>query len=253
VGDDAPDEGIDMTQMYGISVIDDSQASQQSDEIGIGITAIVRIKHAALYEAAKVMGSASALARHLGLQPTILGEWINLKACPPKEYDPAMPAWTEERIAVMEAKLLELTGKTWDELWPDELRENHEFLKAPKSIEKVFNWKQAALLSYAHATRDRLLENAGIAKDEHPDADMQRDAVEKSLHLLTLRERRVLEMRYGFKGNPHTLDEAGAVLQITRTRVQQIEKKALNKLRYYASLSMFPGVEQTTKIQDEPE
>lgn len=242
-----------MTQMYGISVIDDSRASQQSDEIGIGITAIVRIKHAALYEAAKVMGGASALARHLGIAPTRMGEWINLKACPPMEADPAMPTWTDERIAVMEAKLLELTGKTWEELWPTELRENHDFLKAPKTIEKVYNWKQAALLSYADATRGRLLEQAGTPKEEHPDADLQREAVEQSLHLLTWRERRVLEMRFGFTGTPHTLEEAGAELQLTGERIRNIEGKALNKLRYYASLSMFPrDPEANADVKDEP-
>lgn len=230
-----------MAEMFGITVIDDSHASQKSDEIGVGITAIVRIKHAALYEAAKAMGGSSALARHLGVTPTILGEWINLKACPPKEAGGHYKSWTEERIAIMEAKLEQLTGKSWEELWPDELRENHEFLKSPKMLEKVFNWKQAAMLNYAEATRDRLLTHAG-ALEEDEEITIEKEAIEKSLHMLTFRERKVIQLRYGFTGTVKTYDEVGVELKITRERVRQIELKAIKRLQYYAGLALV-GIE----------
>jgi RNA polymerase sigma factor (sigma-70 family) len=230
-----------MAEFYGITVINDNSASEQSDAIGIGITAIVRIKHAALYEAAKVMGGASALARHLGITSTIMGEWINLKSCPPKDASSGkMKSWTDERIAVMEAKLHELTGKTWDELWPDELRENHAFLKAPKEIEKVYNWKQAAMLSYANATRSRLIEHATPDADslKSEEFESQKAAVEASLHLLTFRQRKILSMRFGFAGKIHSLNEVGQDLKLTQERVRQIESDALKKLRYFAGLSL---------------
>ncbi len=49
---------------------------------------------------------------------------------------------------------------------------------------------------------------------------------------LTPRERRVLELRYGLDGNPpKTLDDVGEIFGISRERVRQIQKEALEKLR----------------------
>ena len=49
---------------------------------------------------------------------------------------------------------------------------------------------------------------------------------------LTVRERQVLEARYGLGGNdPRTLREVGEELRLTPQRVAQIERRALDKLR----------------------
>jgi len=235
-----------MSQFYGIAVIDANGVSEQSDKLGIGITAIVRIKHAALYEAAKALGGASALARHLGINDVQMGEWINLKSCPPKDASSKkMRSWTEERIAVMEAKLHELTGKTWEELWPDELRENHEFLNAPKSIEKVYNWQQAAMLNYAAATRQRLSDcsNPAVIAEADSEFAIRKDAVAKSIHLLTERERKVLSLRFGFGCDPQSLSDAGKAIGVTQERVRQIEAKALTRLKQFANLSLIGNAE----------
>ncbi|MGI8874193.1 MAG: RNA polymerase sigma factor RpoD [Egibacteraceae bacterium] len=53
------------------------------------------------------------------------------------------------------------------------------------------------------------------------------------LHTLTVRERRVIELRYGMTdGRPHTLEEVGAAFGVTRERIRQIEGKTLSKLRH---------------------
>jgi RNA polymerase primary sigma factor len=45
------------------------------------------------------------------------------------------------------------------------------------------------------------------------------------------RERKVLELRYGFKDNQeHTLEEVGNIFHVTRERIRQIETKALRKI-----------------------
>ncbi len=51
--------------------------------------------------------------------------------------------------------------------------------------------------------------------------------------VLKPRERRVLEMRFGLaaNGRRHSLDEVGNELGITRERVRQLERGALEKLR----------------------
>lgn len=50
--------------------------------------------------------------------------------------------------------------------------------------------------------------------------------------VLTTREREILELRYGlYNSKIHTLKDIGIILNITRERVRQIEKKAITKLK----------------------
>ena len=53
------------------------------------------------------------------------------------------------------------------------------------------------------------------------------------LKTLTPREAQVLRLRFGLEGgHPHTLEEVGAIFNVTRERIRQIEAKALRKLRH---------------------
>ena len=54
------------------------------------------------------------------------------------------------------------------------------------------------------------------------------------------RERRILELRFGFEGEPWTLEAIGHELELTRERVRQLEGQALSRLaalRELASLA----------------
>ena len=58
-------------------------------------------------------------------------------------------------------------------------------------------------------------------------------ATEDILSTLTLREAKVLRMRFGIEMNTdHTLEEVGKQFDVTRERIRQIEAKALRKLRH---------------------
>ena len=61
----------------------------------------------------------------------------------------------------------------------------------------------------------------------------RRDAIQRALAQLTPREAKILRMHYGLEGTiePHTLEEIGQDLSVTRERVRQIEAGALAKLR----------------------
>lgn len=60
-----------------------------------------------------------------------------------------------------------------------------------------------------------------------------KDQLKQLLHeVLTDRERRVVQLRYGLEDyHPRTLNEVGKVFGISRERVRQIQKQAINKLK----------------------
>src|SRR5262249_1447901 len=76
-----------------------------------------------------------------------------------------------------------------------------------------------------------LADDSAGGPEESAEKTMRLQALEDVLDMLTYRERRVLELRYGLGGNePWTLDEVGRAFQVTRERVRQIESQTLAKL-----------------------
>ncbi|MGI9657549.1 MAG: sigma-70 family RNA polymerase sigma factor [Gaiellaceae bacterium] len=59
---------------------------------------------------------------------------------------------------------------------------------------------------------------------------LRRTSVRRALQSLPERERRVVELRFGFDGEPWTLEAIAAELELTRERVRQIELNALHRL-----------------------
>lgn len=211
-----------------ISVIVESEAGGGS----IDITALTKLKHADLWRAAKNLatkryGGQSALARKLGVTPSEIGEWINMKACPPKH---PTRAWPEERLHKLECDLAELTGKTLEELFPDSLRDNAEFLSASKVHEREFSVEQYALANYAEATRQRLIASSsprlGVDKED------LREAIAEAMGALSYREREIVKLRFGVNDQPPmTYAEIAAVFRLSVERIRQIEKRAIGKLQ----------------------
>ncbi len=60
-----------------------------------------------------------------------------------------------------------------------------------------------------------------------------KEQLEAVLESLSAKERRVIELRFGFSdGHSRTLDQVGREFGVTRERIRQIENKALRKLRH---------------------
>jgi RNA polymerase primary sigma factor len=63
-------------------------------------------------------------------------------------------------------------------------------------------------------------------------SQLDRDGVNEALAMLPYRERKVIELRFGLKGeHPRTLEEVARRFGVTRERIRQIEAKALAKLQ----------------------
>jgi RNA polymerase primary sigma factor len=65
---------------------------------------------------------------------------------------------------------------------------------------------------------------------DEAEESLRKQGVRKALDALPERERRILELRFGFEGDPWTLEAIGAELGLTRERVRQLEKRALGRM-----------------------
>ena len=67
--------------------------------------------------------------------------------------------------------------------------------------------------------------------EEEAERRLRNEALDRALDALPGRDRRVLELRYGLRGEePHTLEQIGRRLGMTRERVRQIEVDSLKRL-----------------------
>jgi RNA polymerase primary sigma factor len=63
-------------------------------------------------------------------------------------------------------------------------------------------------------------------------SQLDKDGISEALSMLPYRERKVIELRFGLKGeHPRTLEEVARRFGVTRERIRQIEAKALAKLQ----------------------
>ena len=65
---------------------------------------------------------------------------------------------------------------------------------------------------------------------DEAEESLRRQGVRRALEALPERERRILELRFGFEGEPWTFEAIGNELDLTRERVRQLEGQALSRL-----------------------
>jgi len=84
----------------------------------------------------------------------------------------------------------------------------------------------------AVALGDLLVDDRSPSPDEFVAEQMSTDAVGQALDGLAYRERRMVELRFGLRGeHPRTLEEAGRIVGLTRERARAVETRALARLR----------------------
>ncbi|HEV8102805.1 MAG TPA: sigma-70 family RNA polymerase sigma factor [Gaiellaceae bacterium] len=106
----------------------------------------------------------------------------------------------------------------------DEVEQIRRSAQTPVSLEKPVGDENDS--EFGHFLAD----SAPLPEDVADDQSRSR-ALTESLTTLTLRERSVLELRYGLDGRePATLDEIGVIFSLSRERIRQIEKSSMGKL-----------------------
>ena len=83
---------------------------------------------------------------------------------------------------------------------------------------------------------DLIEDSNAVSPEDAASLPSWKEAASESLATLPERERRVLELRFGFGNHrTHTLEEVGQEFGLTRERIRQIQSGALKKLRSRSS------------------
>ena len=107
------------------------------------------------------------------------------------------------------------------------IAEIEKFIQAPISLETPIGEENDSTLGAFLFDK-----NEKSPTDNAIDNNLQEN-IKKSLSTLTPREETVIRLRYGIDDHkPKTLEEVGAIFNVTRDRIRQIETKALRKLRH---------------------
>ncbi|HEX9037567.1 MAG TPA: sigma-70 family RNA polymerase sigma factor [Ktedonobacterales bacterium] len=105
--------------------------------------------------------------------------------------------------------------------------------------EKVFSLDAPLTDEEENSLSDLIEDQNTEGPSESADREMLREEVRRALNSLTLRERQVIELRFGLiDDHDYTLEEVGKRLNVTRERVRQIEERAIRKLRHPAASRM---------------
>jgi len=112
------------------------------------------------------------------------------------------------------------------ELAPNDIKEalkssnRHVSMDAPLSQDEDSNMYDVIL------SNDSPLPDRGLLNDS------LRKEIERALSTLTVREAVIVRLYFGLSGkHPHTLEEIGEELDLTRERVRQIKEKAIKRLK----------------------
>jgi RNA polymerase primary sigma factor len=117
----------------------------------------------------------------------------------------------------------------WDEINQAASRVDQaiQVARQPVSLETPIGTEQDSQLA------DLIEDNSSPAPSDIATAALLRNQVDSILDSLSIRESRVIALRFGLEdGRSRTLEEVGREFGVTRERVRQIEAKALRKLRH---------------------
>ena len=121
----------------------------------------------------------------------------------------------------------EISEKLDGSISPEKVREIQKIALDPVSLETPIGEEDDSHLG------DFIEDKDTVSPDEYATKQLLKDEIDNVLQLLTERERKVLQLRFGLlDGRTRTLEEVGKEFNVTRERIRQIEAKALRKLKH---------------------
>ncbi len=110
------------------------------------------------------------------------------------------------------------------EISTEEVREILRMSQLPVSLEKPIGEEESEL-------GDFVPDDMAESPFDTATLSLRREDVQRALDSLPERERLVIELRFGLRGEqPYTLEEVGQAFGVTRERIRQIENNTLKKL-----------------------
>ena len=107
----------------------------------------------------------------------------------------------------------------------DEVREIQRMAQLPVSLEKPIGEEEESELG------DFVQDEQAVSPFDSATTTLRREDIDRALDSLPERERKVIELRFGLKGeHPCTLEEVGRAFGVTRERIRQIENNTLKRL-----------------------
>jgi RNA polymerase primary sigma factor len=111
------------------------------------------------------------------------------------------------------------------EMTTDEVRDILRMAQLPVSLEKPIGEEEESSLG------DFVPDQSAESPYDTAQVQLRREDIQRALDALPERERSVIELRFGLKGEqPCTLEEVGRAFGVTRERIRQIENNTLKKL-----------------------
>ena len=111
------------------------------------------------------------------------------------------------------------------EITADDVREILRMAQLPVSLEKPIGEEEESQLG------DLVQDDQAESPFDTASVTLRRHDIDRALESLPARERKVIELRFGLKGEePRTLEEVGRTFGVTRERIRQIENNTLKKL-----------------------
>jgi RNA polymerase primary sigma factor len=123
------------------------------------------------------------------------------------------------------------------EISTEEVREILRMSQLPVSLEKPIGEEESEL-------GDFVPDDMAESPFDTATLSLRREDVQRALDSLPERERLVIELRFGLRGeNPYTLEEVGQAFGVTRERIRQIENNTLKKLQKLPEAQRLRGLQ----------
>lgn len=152
-----------------------------------------------------------------------------------------LPVYIMEEVMRVKRTTRQLYQELGREPTPESIAERLGML--PERVSELLIWAEKVFSLDAPLSEEEENTLGDIIEDMHErgpseitDQQLLREEIRKVLGQLTIRERQVIELRFGLvDDHDHTLEEVGKKLKVTRERVRQIEERAIRKLRHPAA------------------